>query len=89
MLRTYAAILRDNRLEWSGEAPADLPPDSGVRVLVTLLERLSKVSIPGQGERMAEALEHLAASQSLRNILDAADWERDQRIDRPLPGRDS
>jgi len=38
---------------------------------------------------MAEALEALARSETGSSIPDAAAWERDQRDDRDLPGRDS
>ncbi len=90
MLETYPAILHDNRIEWSGEAPKPLPPGQAVRVHVTLLEPVP--TSPGaaeQGRLMAEALERLAASQRLSEITDAAEWEREARQDRPLPGRDS
>jgi hypothetical protein len=40
MLETYQGILRNSHIEWSGEAPAQLPSNQGVRVHVTLQERL-------------------------------------------------
>jgi hypothetical protein len=88
MLETYQGILRGDRVEWSGDAPA-LPQDAGVRVHVTLLDKVERTQ-PGstQGAQMAAALERVAACQGLDGIGDAAAWERGVRQDRPLPGRD-
>jgi hypothetical protein len=87
MHETYQGILHDDRIEWTGEKPQSLPADQGVRVQVTLLE---KVTVPDRnhGQRMAAALEHLAASHSLDHISDPAAWQREAREDRPLPGRE-
>jgi hypothetical protein len=85
MLETYPAVLRDNRVEWSGEAPTDLPHGMGVRVYITLLEKTSQAKPLHQGERMAAALERLAASRSLANIADPLAWQCEVRQDRPLP----
>lgn len=41
-----------------------------------------------QGQRMAAILEELAQSGGGRELSDAARWEREQRQDRSLPGRD-
>lgn len=87
MLETYQATLHDNHIEWSGEAPQSLPPNQAVRVHVTILEKLPACD-RNQGERMAAALEQLAASHSLEHIPDPAAWQRQTREDRPLPGRD-
>jgi hypothetical protein len=83
MLPTYTAVLRDNRLEWNGEIPPGLTPEKPVGVLVTLLDPLAPLS---RGERMAAALEKLAGS-ALAQIADPVDWQREQRLDRELPGR--
>ena len=39
-------------------------------------------------QRMAEALEKLAASDAFSEISDPVEWQREIRKDRPLPGRD-
>ena len=88
MLQTYEAVLRGNRLEWGKEIP--LKPDNGneMVVLVTILE--SKPSMPQQqdrGQRMANALEKLAAIHPVATIQEPKAWEREMRQDRPLPGR--
>jgi hypothetical protein len=87
MLATYPAVLRDNRIEWSGAVPQSLPGGNGVRVLITFLEEVSDNRPPPQGERMAAALERLAVSQGLMYIVDAVAWERETRQERPLPTR--
>lgn len=90
MLETYQGILRDSHIEWSGDAPARLPADQGVRVHVTLLDRVPADSTEtNQGQRMAAALERLAALPALEDISDPSAWERETRQDRPLPGRDA
>lgn len=84
MLKTYKAVLRANRLEWSEGIPERLAEDRPVKVTVTILE-----GDAGQGERMAEALEALAHLDAGSAIPDPAAWEREQRPDRDLPGRNS
>ncbi len=83
MQLTYPAVLRDNRLEWGADGPPPVPP-TGVRVHVTLLDQPVSTS---NGPAMAAALEALAASGG-PSIADPAEWEREVRADRPLPGRD-
>ncbi len=90
MLNTYKAILKGDRLEWSGEAP-ELPPEGRpVAVHVTILDEEGAL-VPkhlSQGQRMAAALEQLAATQALADIADPVAWEREVRQDRTLPDRD-
>ncbi len=49
----------------------------------------AKPGSPGsdQGGRMAAALEQLAQSGTLAG-MDAVQWQKETRADRPLPGRD-
>jgi hypothetical protein len=42
-----------------------------------------------QGQRMARALENLAAADAFSEISYPVEWQREIRKDRPLPGRDS
>lgn len=85
MLPTYPAILRDGHIEWSGDAPPGLTAERRVEVLVTLPE--APPAPPDQGRRMAAALEKLFGSE-FSKIPDPVAWQREQRIDRDLPGRD-
>ncbi|HKH43827.1 MAG TPA: hypothetical protein VKM72_04100 [Thermoanaerobaculia bacterium] len=87
---TYRAVLKGNRLEWRGEAPPEIDRDRAVPVDVTIVrdERFSSSRAAHAGERMAAALENLAASQAVASIEDPVAWQREVRRDRPLPGRD-
>ena len=89
MLATYKAILRGDRLEWSGEAPTTAVQDTGVAVYVTILdEPANTLSDTTRGKRMAAALEQLADLKGSTDLADPAAWERGIRQDRPLPDRD-
>jgi len=81
---TYAAILRDGKLDWGDEGPPPLPPGA-VPVHVTLLtSRPPKAD----GRAMAAALEAIAAAGGPSNLEDPVEWQRQVRSDRQLPGRD-
>jgi hypothetical protein len=84
MLPTYPAVLSGDRLVWSGDAPP--VPAVGVPVHVTLLA--PPTSSADRGKRMAAALEEVAARGGLTGIADPLAWEREQRTDRALPGRE-
>jgi len=71
MLTTYKAILKNNHLEWHDVAPGQLSPDKALEVHVTILDELTAPSTNGsQGERMAAALEQLAALGTLAKIAE-------------------
>ncbi len=84
---TYKAILHGDRREWSGEAPGHIHQDQPVAVRVTILDKTTPAG-GDRGQRMAAALERLAASQALPDLADPVKWERESRMERPLPGRD-
>jgi len=89
MLNTYQAILRDNHLEWTGKAPEQAKNGQPVPVSVTILdEPPASLSVKERGRRMAEILGRLAAKNALKHIEDPLAWEREMRVDRPLPGRE-
>lgn len=87
---TYRAVLRGDRLEWRGEVPPEISRERPVPVDVTILrdERLGPVRAANTGEKMAAALEKLAASHAVAGIADPVEWQREARQDRPMPGRD-
>ncbi len=88
MLPTYKAILRGNQLEWSGEAP-ERSEEQPVDVYVTILQETNaSSSVAARGQRMAEALEKLASINALSEVTDPSAWQREERQDRRLPGRD-
>jgi hypothetical protein len=90
MLNTYKAILRGNHLEWDGDAPDHLAPEDEVVVYVIILDEPAVTSaVTQQGQRMAAALEQLAAINALPDLTDPVAWEREIRQDRPLPDRET
>jgi hypothetical protein len=52
-------------------------------------ETSSSLKMTSDGKAMAKALAKLAASGSVSKISDPSAWQREQRQDRPLPGRDT
>ncbi|HKI01120.1 MAG TPA: hypothetical protein VKK31_04000 [Thermoanaerobaculia bacterium] len=90
MRATYRAILHGNRLEWRDDEPKDLSPDHEVEVSVTILDISdSPGTAKSRGALMAAALEELAAAGGPGSFGEAADWERETREERGLPGRES
>ena len=85
-MQSYRAILKGDRLEWTDSEPTDLNPEQPVEV--TILEEPEHPDTTTQGERMAKALERLAAADALSHIQDPVEWQREMRKDRPLPGRE-
>ncbi len=86
MQETYEAILRGDRLEWSGESrPDPARRNRPVAVRVTVID----VPAPTEsGRLMAEALERLADSSAPPDLVDPGSWQREARRERPLPDRD-
>ena len=82
MLRTFKAVLRGNRLEWLEETPET--SDRPRSVHVTILESDPGIEKISRGQRMAEALEKLAALNTLGGT-DPVAWQREVRQDRSLP----
>jgi hypothetical protein len=85
MPATFPAVLRGDRLEWTGEPPTT--GDAPVRVQVTVLSEPDPPPT-SDGERMAAALARLAALGESSFPADAAGWQREERADRPIPGRE-
>lgn len=86
MLPTYRAILRGDHLEWEDEVPEQTANGQRLDVFVTIVSG-SLTDGESRGRRMARALENIAQKGGLATIDDAADWQRDQRDERLLPGR--
>ncbi len=84
MLPTYEAILNGDQLQWLGEKP---PHTDSVSVYVTILGH--EPDGAERGQQMADALGRLADAGGLSAIEDPVRWQRDQRHERPLPGRDA
>ena len=86
MLQTYPAILRGGRIEWTTDAPPSLPADAAMPVEVTLLA--TTLDAVASGDAVADAMEVFAAAGGPSGFGDPVEWQREQRIDRELPGRD-
>ena len=86
MLPKYRAVLHGDHLEWSDDVPEEARRQESAVVFVTFVDVPEDVD-ESQGRRMADALERLAARGGPSTIGDALDWQRDQRNDRPWPGR--
>ena len=86
MLRTFKAILKGNQLQWLEEVPEESDTatpryrERPVEVYVTLLEEDSS----SRQQKIAEVLEKLAESNPFAGV-DAVEWQREIRCDRPLP----
>lgn len=88
MFQTYKAVLRGDRLEWRSEVPERLKGEQPVDVHVTILQDADVAADrTTRGAKMAEALEKLAAIDAFSDITDPSEWQREQREERPLPGR--
>lgn len=82
MLRTYEGILKDDRVEWTGEAPLR---DRALRVHITVLDE--EADNEERGKRMAEALAALSKEGAFSEISDPVKWQRELRRERTLPHR--
>ncbi len=90
MLSTYKAILRGNRVEWRGDVDAHVATDQAIVVHITILdEPLVLTDTRDQGRRMAEILGRLAKLRTFSDVVDPAQWEREVRQERTLPGRET
>jgi len=83
MLKTFKAWLKGSRLEWIDDVP-ELGQEM-LQVHVTLLDQQADLELKTRGQRMAEILEKLAATQSLSNVEPIL-WQQETRQDRSLPG---
>ena len=81
MSETYSGVLHEGRIQWDGAAPSG----GHQRVLVTILKDTAPRD---RGARMAAALERIASSGGVQSITDPVAWQREQRGERPMPGRD-
>jgi hypothetical protein len=90
MLQTYKATLRGNRLEWNDGVPQALADDQPVAVHVTILDEVPRASAPQlSGQTMAAILAQLAQHPTFASIPDPIAWQREQRGERSLPGREA
>ena len=85
-MQTYRAILRGNRLEWTDPKPAGLNHEQPIQL--TIVNTPDSPEALAQRQRMAKALERLAAYNVVAEIRDPVSWQREIGRDRPLTNRD-
>lgn len=84
MLKTFKAWLKGSRLEWIGDVPE--LGEQMLQVHVTFLDDKPVLESKTRGQKMAEILANLAATQVLPDI-DPVLWQQETRQDRSLPRR--
>lgn len=84
-MRSYPAVLRGDRLEWTDRAPEATGP---LDVVVTVPDLRNALTPEERRRRAAAALAEIAARGGISGIGDAVEWQREIRRDRPLPGRE-
>jgi len=87
-MSTITAILEPDA---DGTLHLPLPPDAPrgkVKVTATVEAVSADTDWPERRERALAALERIAARGGIRSIPDPVAWQREQRKDRPLPGRE-
>ena len=85
MKQVFKAILHGHRVEWLDGAPES---DEPIQVYVSVPE-VKRDDDPGpRQESIVELFQALADSGAFADIDDPVAWQREQRKDRPLPGRD-
>ena len=85
MKRAYKAILHGDRVEWLDGAPEAEGP---VPVSIIMGEEDTVSSGDNEGKSIVELFQALADLGTFADIGDPVEWQREQRKDRPLPGRD-
>ena len=86
MLETYEAMVQGDHIEWGQSRPSQVEANQKIRVSVTVLEEEEQPAQPG--EALVAILNRLAATDVHKLFGDPLEWQREQRQDRPLPGRE-
>ncbi len=85
MRRAYKAVLRGDRVEWLDAAPETEGP---LTVSIVVGQEDMTNSENKEGQSIVELFQALADMGTFADIEDPVAWQREQRKDRPLPGRD-
>ncbi len=84
MLKSYEAIYDHGRIEWLG-----VKPNLGrTRVVVVFPDVADEVTAEPNGKRFVELAKKLAEIDFADKFGDPVDWQREQRKDRSLSGRE-
>jgi hypothetical protein len=83
-MKTYEAYIDGETVEWVGERPSF----AGRAHVLLKVELLSENGEPN-GKQLARMIrEAVARYGGITSIDDPVEWQRQQREDRPLPGRE-
>lgn len=85
MLETYEATVQGDHIEWGQSRPPQVEANRKIKVSVTVLEKAQPTP---PGESLFAILNRLAATDVYKLFGDPLEWQREQREDRPLLGRD-
>lgn len=89
MPQTYKAVLRGNQLEWEDTPPPQVKHHSPLNVYVLVMDAPSTPETAASGQAMALILAQLAQRDAFSAIPDPVAWQREQRSERSLPGREA
>lgn len=76
MLKTYNAILNQNKVQWLNETP-EINLGNSIQVQITLLEETEITK--SNGQKMAEALKKVSESNVFAKV-DPLEWQRETRL---------
>ena len=88
MLNTLRAVVEGDHIRWEDDPGELLPDGHAKRALITILDSPQHYSTKEVSERRISALRKLAALNPFREIQDPVEWQRANRVDRHLPGRE-
>ena len=90
MLNTLRAVVEHDKIHWQEAVDNVLPANRAVEVLVTILEgQPTRRSLEEQARHRVAALQKLVALNTFSGVRDPAQWQREIREDRELPGRET
>lgn len=87
MRQTFKGTLHGNRIEWSADGGPTIAANQPTPVEVTVIG--VDPNVGERGKKMADALKMLAASGVFSSIENPVAWQREQRVDQTLPGRET
>lgn len=87
MSQTFQAILRGDRVEWLGDAPASTG-DVHVEIIVPGEPAPVADDVEARRKALMAAMDALVRSGVAAKFGDPVEWQRETRKDRPLPGRE-
>ena len=88
MLNTLRAVVEGDHIRWEDDPGKLLPSGQAKRALITILDSPEDYSTKEVSERRISAIRKLAALNPFREIQDPVEWQRANRVDRDLPGRE-